>query len=239
MKICFNIVSLIHLLCLSSIALSESSPRDLYSPPSLQTMYSAPLSVTPKDPADFSARWAYMFYYGKMSHGSVAQSLYFKPKFDVDYGRADQYSLEVAYSVGKENFLKKIFQPITLVSNIELVANASFINDQIEGTIWQFNPYIMGHWRNFPWDRFITTTFGLGEGISWSTKVPSKETIDIVPQDVRKVLNLMIFEVTFALPQHPNLQLVYRVHHRSGVFGLYSPSLVASNVMGFGLRYWA
>ena len=44
-------------------------------------------------------------------------------------------------------------------------------------------------------------------------------------------------EATFALPRHPQWQLAYRIHHRSGIFGVYDTDS-GSNTVGLGLRYF-
>lgn len=248
-KKCGNhLLSTFFLFFSSTIIAAESSPRDFYVSSTLQPAYATlsgtsnnatplhqPTLARKREAKDFYARWAAMFFYGKMSEKSFAQALIFQNKFQ-GYGQADQYSFEIAYSLGRDNLLWKIFRPF--VSNIEIAANVSFLDDP-QRPIWQFNPFFMVRWRNFPWDHLLTTTFGIGDGLSVGSAVPSKEQLNKAPGDLRKTLNLLIFEATFSLPKYPNWQLVYRIHHRSGIFGLYSPSLIGSNVIGLGLRYWA
>ena len=43
-------------------------------------------------------------------------------------------------------------------------------------------------------------------------------------------------EVTFALPSHPGTELVFRMHHRSGVFGLVSDAWGGAQYATVGLR---
>jgi hypothetical protein len=44
-------------------------------------------------------------------------------------------------------------------------------------------------------------------------------------------------ELTMALQQYPNLELVYRVQHRSGAFGLIANYVEGANANVFGIRY--
>jgi hypothetical protein len=43
--------------------------------------------------------------------------------------------------------------------------------------------------------------------------------------------------MTFALPNTPKWNLVFRLHHRSGIFGLFDGIEGASNAFGIGLKY--
>src|SRR5262245_23564687 len=51
------------------------------------------------------------------------------------------------------------------------------------------------------------------------------------------MMNYLLLEATFALPTHPYLQLVVRIHHRSGAHGLYHAGNTGSNVIGLRIRY--
>ena len=43
-------------------------------------------------------------------------------------------------------------------------------------------------------------------------------------------------ELTFAMPSHPNVELVFRMHHRSGIFGLVSDAWGGAQYATVGLR---
>lgn len=45
-----------------------------------------------------------------------------------------------------------------------------------------------------------------------------------------------MFETTAALPMFPYLEAVARIHHRSGVFGLYGAGNSGSTAIGIGER---
>jgi hypothetical protein len=44
-------------------------------------------------------------------------------------------------------------------------------------------------------------------------------------------------EITFALPEHKEHELLIRYHHRSGVFGTFNGVWGGSNVLTMGYRY--
>jgi hypothetical protein len=95
----------------------------------------------------------------------------------------------------------------------------------------EFNALVIARWLPFPWDRFLDTSFAVGEGISYATADPALE------DKVQQWLNYILLELAFAAPSLPRWEAVIRVHHRSGVFGLYNGVRDASNALGVGIRY--
>ena len=47
----------------------------------------------------------------------------------------------------------------------------------------------------------------------------------------------MGFEAEFTHASQPNIHLVAKLHHRSGVYGLVSPRHTGSNFIGGGVRF--
>ncbi len=90
-------------------------------------------------------------------------------------------------------------------------------------------------WHSFPWDKKVDTSFALGEGFSWQSENSKYE--DRVNKDVSQWLNYLFLEFTFARPKHPNTQLVLRLHHRSGVYGLINGVVGGSNLYNMGVRF--
>ena len=99
---------------------------------------------------------------------------------------------------------------------------------------WEFTGSVNARWVVFPWNRYVETTAAFGEGLSWATEVPALEKADPTNSANRQLLNYILLEVTFAIPESP-WSLVTRIHHRSGVFGLFGHS--GSNVLEAGIRY--
>jgi hypothetical protein len=79
-----------------------------------------------------------------------------------------------------------------------------------------------------PWDKYLITTFAAGEGLSYATE-------SLEGEENRRLMNYLMFEATFAMAQYPDVNLVYRMHHRSGIWG--GLGLGGSNYYTFGLRY--
>ena len=98
----------------------------------------------------------------------------------------------------------------------------------------EFNGLIVARWRPFPWDRYLDTTFAVGEGLSYATETPRFEALQY--DETSRLLNYLMFELAFSLPEVPQWSVVGRIHHRSGAWGLFNGVHGASNALGLGLR---
>ncbi|MFH2065133.1 MAG: hypothetical protein ABIK15_08040 [Pseudomonadota bacterium] len=115
----------------------------------------------------------------------------------------------------------------------------------------EFNLLLVLRWHEFPWNRHVKTTFGFGEGLSYATEKPPLEkdphyilhpalyenSPNDEPYETSRLLNYLMFDLTFALPDYPQYQVFCRLHHRSGVFGLMNEHTVGSNYLTGGFRY--
>jgi hypothetical protein len=99
---------------------------------------------------------------------------------------------------------------------------------------WEFTGSVNLRWVVFPWNKYLETSMALGEGLSYATQIPVLEKADPTNSDYSQLSNYILLEVTFAIPESP-WSLVTRIHHRSGVWGLYGHS--GSNVIEAGIRY--
>ncbi len=91
-------------------------------------------------------------------------------------------------------------------------------------------------YHTFPWNNFIDTSFAVGEGLSLTSKTPARET-QRNNKESQPLLNYLALELEFTLPKYPRVGLVYRIHHRSGIFGLFGGVKGASDFYLLGLRY--
>ncbi|NKB47568.1 MAG: hypothetical protein GKR77_07255 [Legionellales bacterium] len=183
---------------------------------------------------DTDTPWYVLAYYGQMTSTTLTRVVFFK-EFATEK-RTHLFSLEGGKTLTHANVVRRIFEPF--VSDLDFALNFTLQDDPV-GTIFQVNPFLRFVWKHFPWDRYVITTFAVGEGVSYSSKIPSRELRDTTKAaNARRFLNFLMFEATFSLPQYPQWQLIYRIHHRSGVFGLYTPGIVGSTAMGVAVRYW-
>jgi hypothetical protein len=170
--------------------------------------------------------WSVMIYGGPLNENNLLDVTNFEK------GENSIYALEIAKQLDPCNVIRRYLQP--LMTTVSFANTVAYIHDP-NGPIYEWDPYLLFRWANYPWDRYITTTFGLGWGVSYDTRITVWEKHD--SDNTKHLLNFLAFEATFAIPHYPQWQLALRLHHRSGVFGLYGADNAGSNYFTVGLRY--
>jgi len=102
---------------------------------------------------------------------------------------------------------------------------------------WEVNGAFTLRWIKFPWDRYIDTSFAVGNGVSYAFEKPELEELYSDNGETSNTLYYILAEWAFALPQESQWELFLRAHHRSSVFGLIDGLFAASNFGGVGIRY--
>ncbi len=173
--------------------------------------------------------WSLMYYYGQTVDN---------PLVDIFVGNVNHWpehiqSVELAKTLDTDNPLRRFFSPI--VSVVQFAGSGTVRQGNDENTIYEFEPYLLFRWVNLPWNQTVNTSFAIGEGVSYVSSVPAIEARQ--NDNTKRLLNYLAFEATFALPSHPEWQLVAKIHHRSGAYGLYHAGNTGSNDVGLGIRY--
>ncbi|MBV9576535.1 MAG: hypothetical protein JO149_07915 [Gammaproteobacteria bacterium] len=173
--------------------------------------------------------WAFTYYYGLTVSDPLAR---------IVVGELHRWpehiqSAELAYTLNEENVLRRLLSPI--VNVVQITGDVTMRKGANEHTIYELDPYLALRWTHLPWNQYVNTSFAFGEGISYASSVPALEKKG--NDNTKRLLNLLIFEATFALPHYPQWQLVARIHHRSGAYGLYHAGNSGSNDVGFGIKY--
>ena len=88
--------------------------------------------------------------------------------------------------------------------------------------------------HELPWER-IKVTVASGIGLSLATTVPDRERKD--HSNANQLLCYLMYEATFSLPKYERWSLVPRMHHRSGIFGLFDGVHGGSNYPSLGIKY--
>lgn len=191
------------------------------------TFLSHSVTAEPQNTSITNYPWAVLAYIGRMTNQELLA---------LNYTFTDEtlYSLEVSHQLSETNIVRRFFQPF--ITTVDVAGNVTYRDDPV-GPIYEFIPYFDLRWANFPWNRYIATTIAVGEGISYVTQAPLVETENASNGETQNILNYLMLEITFALPKHPQWQLVARIHHRSGVFGLYNAENAGSSAVGLGVRY--
>jgi hypothetical protein len=74
----------------------------------------------------------------------------------------------------------------------------------------------------FPWNHIVYTTAAVSTGLNYASGISDWERFIAGKAAPQRLLHYFSPELTFALPEHKNVELVLRLHHRSGVYGLIS-----------------
>lgn len=194
--------------------------------------WSSDLKAPLRPADDVGGSWNALLLYGQMTDAALVDVFVF------NFGWADAKLLsgEVGYTLKEDNAFQKFMSPV--LNNIDVALNVTYQDDPA-GDIYVISPFIMARWNKFPWSNTIRTTFGLGGGLSYATDIPSIEIDPTEPNgDYRNLLHYIAVEATFALPQHKDWQLVYRLHHRSGVFGLMGADNAGNTAVQIGIRHY-
>jgi hypothetical protein len=84
----------------------------------------------------------------------------------------------------------------------------------------------------------LQINFALGMGPSYAFSTPTYEDgpNGQPNQGKYKFQNYVAYEMDWSLRSLPDWSLAFRVHHRSGIFGVIAPSKVGSNFFAVGIR---
>lgn len=97
----------------------------------------------------------------------------------------------------------------------------------------EINGLVAFRWTRFPWNETVPTSVAYASGLSFAFQRPNIEQRR--DQEAERLLKYLMVELEAGLPHRPDLSLFFRIHHRSGVFGILSDAR-GSNFVGFGIR---
>ena len=106
-----------------------------------------------------------------------------------------------------------------------------------EQTHWEFNVAAIVRWKRFPWNHYLRTSIAIGDGLSYATEVPPLELQSHTNTGATRFLNYLVIEMTVSPPQVQNWSIVGRIHHRSGIFGLFDNVKGGSNILALGIKF--
>ncbi|NLV23577.1 MAG: hypothetical protein GXY54_02185 [Deltaproteobacteria bacterium] len=165
-------------------------------------------------------RWFVSLYGGEVGHGSLGDTL----TGNLEFKGSHHF---IVGAVGKELWTWRDF--------IRLEAEGQVGQHWGEKSHNEFNAVFVVRWLPFPWDRFVDTSFAVGEGLSYATRTPAIEEEQY--DNTSKFLNYLMFELEFTSPKPSPWSGFFRIHHRSGVNGLFNDVRGASNALAVGLKY--
>jgi hypothetical protein len=211
---------------------AQTTGSDGGSEPKTSDSRSVVLKTSPRPGDDVGGSWNWFLAGGRMTDASLVDTFIFNYGWD----EANLVSGEIGYTLKKDNPVMRFLDPV--VSSVDVVMNFTYQDDSGQN-VFEFNPYMMARWSNFPWNKTIRTTFGLGGGLSYATPIPSLEKKSTAANpDYENLMHYMAVEATFARPDHKDWQLVYRLHHRSGAFGLMQGDNSGTTAVEIGIRHY-
>lgn len=96
------------------------------------------------------------------------------------------------------------------------IGAAQRFGSQTEQEVWAA---LYARWLWFPWNDTITTTFAVSTGLNYVTGISDYELARSGNGEGSRLLHYFSPEITFASPDHPDREIVFRMHHRSGIKG--------------------
>ena len=166
-------------------------------------------------------KWYAMGYAGKVSRLALLDH------FSTDWRSWNDYMLGA--SVGRELWGFRDW----FAFEGEVLASAHFGES---GTFFETGGLILLRWLKFPWDRWVDTSFAIGDGVSWYSD-DSADYEEYMFTTTYGLLNLFVVEGTFAHPEWERTSIVIRAHHRCDFWGEWKGANGGSTVPTIGLRY--
>jgi hypothetical protein len=105
--------------------------------------------------------------------------------------------------------------------------------EQDETEVWGA---LFVRYRGFPWDSVVVTSVALSTGVNYATGISEMERDRARDDEGSRWMHFFSPEITLALPSRPEIELLFRLHHRSGVFGLVSDAWGGAQYGTVGLR---
>jgi hypothetical protein len=181
-------------------------------------------------PAAAERNWHGTLYGAKWVHENLGDVFWRGARNDLEWW--DQYFVGVGLS---RVLLQDFSFPINAIGrgSIELEGTYVYHFGEME------HPEITGAllWRTPDLALFgpLSVNAAAGKGLSYAFKAPSLET-EQSNHSAQRLMTFLAFELEFQHASMPNMSLVPRLHHRSGMYGVVGPRGDGSNYVGLGLR---
>jgi hypothetical protein len=165
--------------------------------------------------------WFASIYYGKLSDTVLIENI----RFYHDFVNSNIYVLSLGKEVGRYN---------------------DWIAIEVEGQVGhhtgkqehqEINLAFTLRYLPLFWDHLVDTSFAFSNGVSYATKHPALEAAAAGDEQTNQWLYYISVEWAFSLPDQPQWNLFWRVHHRSGIYSRWAGEGAVSNFVGLGLRY--
>ncbi len=92
-------------------------------------------------------------------------------------------------------------------------------------------------YRGFPWDPWVPTSLAVSTGFNYASGVSDIESARARDGEGSRLMHYFSPEITVGLPGMRDREILFRFHHRSGVFGLVSDAWGGAQYGTVGLRW--
>ena len=124
--------------------------------------------------------------------------------------------------------LGKLLGPIDIETEAQIAKHTGLQDN------WEANVLVIARLEVVLWGA-LSISMGFGDGFSLASEAPRLEREENPNSSV--FLQYLLAEMVFGLPKIPwHPRLMIRVHHRSGVFGLYCEETCGSNFVTYGIK---
>lgn len=175
--------------------------------------------------------WSLMVFGGVGTGSETMRKTLFRP-WDLDTGQLDDHGMVgVAASRQLVRFWDYFWLETELGAGYRFEPSRDYSSPEGWAAIYL-------KYDGFPWNDYLRTSVGISTGLSLVAEMPPAET-DFGAKDVPDEAILQHYlspEIAFSLPEHPENELVLRLHHRSSSYYHFWDVITGSNVIAVGLR---
>lgn len=101
-----------------------------------------------------------------------------------------------------------------------------------EVPIYEVAPSLVVRWNKTL--SAVQGSFAFSQGFSYANIPPENQSVE----KSQNFLHFAFMELTLSWKHYPQWQILSRIHHRSGLWGVYGIGVNGSNVFGVGIRYF-
>lgn len=134
----------------------------------------------------------------------------FKPVWQYDFGDSVLVAGALSYSIIN-------YQDIWSIEGEIGVGQRLGSLHQTEGWV-----ALYARWGWFPWNHIVRTTVAISTGLNYASSATNYEILEAAGHISPRLMHYLSPEITFALPQDVNREILIRLHHRSGGGYFYS-----------------
>lgn len=198
---------------LSVRVLAQSEITTTESHPPASTLTTPTLWEGVPEAAKSHGKWSFEFGVGVIANTEPRDYLYANYQHLNGPGEGVTYNFTVSYRLHEFDWRTK---HLRLQPEIEIPFMLTLVDQRVGGLVPDINTGLVVRWRDFPWNRYVYTTFAIGGGFSYSFSIWTADNQRHPGEDRSNIKFWLPIEWTFALPSHPRHQFTLFVDHQSG-----------------------